>query len=164
MKKVIYSSIALLVFSGSAFAETGSKGYITGGGQITTVDLSALDGLPGVSYDDQAEGINIGAGFKVNDNFAIEGGYLNVGEFSATATGAGTTTYGGKTLTINGSLSLEVDTDAFYLGPALNLPVNCIFQSKSATYSTRSLPPIPRESCHLFRLKSATYSRAKLPP
>jgi hypothetical protein len=27
-------------------------------------------------------------------------------------------------------------------------PIDCVFQTKVATDSRRSLPPIPRESCH----------------
>jgi hypothetical protein len=32
----------------------------------------------------------------------------------------------------------------------------CVFQAKFATDSRRSLPPIPRESCHPFQVKVAT--------
>ena len=39
---------------------------------------------------------------------------------------------------------------------SLLLPLFCVFQSKPATHSTGSLPPIPFESCHPFQ--------ANLPP
>ena len=32
-----------------------------------------------------------------------------------------------------------------------------------AAYSTRKLPPIPRQSCHQFHVKTATDSTRKLP-
>jgi len=40
--------------------------------------------------------------------------------------------------------------------PWRDLPSCCVFQTKVATGSRRSLPPIPRESCHWFHGKAAT--------
>jgi len=34
--------------------------------------------------------------------------------------------------------------------------VKCVFHAKTATDSRRILPPIPRQSCHLFHTNAAT--------
>src|SRR5262245_58077772 len=40
----------------------------------------------------------------------------------------------------------------------------CVFHGKVATDSRRSLPLIPRQSCHPFHTKAATDSIGSLPP
>lgn len=58
---------------------------------------------PGVSVDDTDTTYSVGAGYKFNDNIAIEGGYLKLGSISA-----------------RGAISASVETDGYYLGPVLS--------------------------------------------
>ena len=114
-KLMLISAAGMMVASSATFAEESNPFYLTAGLQHSNYDLGIT--TAGVSVDDTSSGFNLGLGYKINENWAIEGGYSDIGEIGASASAAGSTTYSGKTLTYNGSVDLKVDSDAFSLGP-----------------------------------------------
>jgi OOP family OmpA-OmpF porin len=68
---------------------TGTGLYFGASAGITTADVCDDIGGPGISCDDEDTGLKIFGGFGVNPNFAVELGWVDVGE--ATATGPGGT-------------------------------------------------------------------------
>lgn len=82
--------LALVAVPTPALAQD-ARGYIgLGLGMSTAKD--ACDGIsgPGISCDDQDTAFKILGGYQVNPNFAVEVGYTNLGEASASFAGLGT--------------------------------------------------------------------------
>jgi hypothetical protein len=135
MKKMMLAA-AVLAASGSAFANgMTDKLYGVVGFQNSEldVDTSGLDSL-GFSTDNDDNSFNLGLGFKVNDNFAVELGYMDMGQvlkssasFSAT-TGVITGNIGNDTYTYSagaaGSAEVKADADGWTLGAVFSLPVS----------------------------------------
>lgn len=81
-----------------------------------------LGDTAGLNVDDTDTAYSIGAGYKFNDNIAIEGGYLKLGTASISATGTVSGTYYGSPYSATGTLAASAEVDGFYLGPVLSLP------------------------------------------
>lgn len=82
--------LALVAVSTPALAQDG-RGYIgLGLGMSTSKDACVGISGPGISCDDQDTAFKILGGYRVNPNFAVEVGYTNLGEVSASFTGLGT--------------------------------------------------------------------------
>jgi len=86
------SALALLAASGSALSqEQQHSGVYLGGsvGQATMDYAGNAVPFPAATQstldkDDRNAGFKLFAGYRINDNFALEGGYSNYGTFSAT--------------------------------------------------------------------------------
>ncbi len=81
-----------------------------------------LGDTAGFNVDDTDTAYSIGAGYKFNDNIAIEGGYLKLGTASISAPVSGSGTYYGSPFSYTGTLAASAEVDGFYLGPVLSLP------------------------------------------
>lgn len=100
MRKILFAAVAFGLTSpamASGFFVEASLGQ-------SYVDTPTV---PGVTFDDTDTYYAISGGYAINDMFAAEAGYANLGEASATGPG-GTAT---------------VDADGYTLGAALSLPV-----------------------------------------
>lgn len=100
--------LATVASSGAMAAETGWYGGINIGQSRATIDDERISrnllgsGFTGVSIvdDDKDTGYKLYGGYKFNKNFALEGGYFDLGKFGFTAT----TVPAG---TLNGSIKLR---------------------------------------------------------
>ena len=82
-------------------ADSGWYGGLSGG--LTTAKVnedrirSGLSGVTSVDKDESSFGLKLFGGYKINPNFALEGGYFNLGKFGYTAhTAAGSQTGSAK--------------------------------------------------------------------
>jgi len=88
-----------------------------------------LGNTAGLNVDDKDTSYSIGAGYKFNDNIAIEGGYLKLGTASISASDTVTGTYYGKPYSSTGSASASSEVDGYYLGPVISLPMGDKFEA-----------------------------------
>lgn len=85
-----------------------------------------LGNTSGWNVNDTDTSYSIGAGYKFNDNIAIEGGYMKLGTASASITGTVTSgVYSGSTGTISGS----AEVTGYYFGPMFSLPMGDKFEA-----------------------------------
>jgi OOP family OmpA-OmpF porin len=87
-----FSALALLAASGSAFSQEKQHSGLYVGGSVgqATMDY-ASDAVPvsgatqsSLSKDERNAAFKVFVGYRINDYFALEGGYSNYGTFSAT--------------------------------------------------------------------------------
>ena len=93
--------------------------YLTASIGQSTMDM---DDMTGFDVDDTDTTYSIGLGFDFNKYLAIEGGYIYLGEVSATASGGFAGTYQGLPITATGTLTATGESDGFYFGPQINVP------------------------------------------
>ena len=93
--------------------------YLTASIGQSTMDM---DDMTGFSIDDTDTSYSIGLGFDFNKYLAIEAGYINLGEVSASITGAFVGTYQGIPISATGTLYATAESDGFYFGPQINIP------------------------------------------
>lgn len=107
----VIGALTLLAGALPAQAEIKDGVYgIVGIGHATT-DL----GVSGSGVDDEDMSLSLGIGFPINEQVAIEVGYLNLGEASMKASGAySLSLYGDSYTVINPSIVFEAD--GFYAG------------------------------------------------
>ncbi|WP_051710017.1 outer membrane beta-barrel protein [Andreprevotia chitinilytica] len=76
--------LAAVAFGAATTAAFAGDTYLYGDlGQSTYQDNDAVNRLnPGASADKSDFGFNLGAGYRFNQNFAVEGGYLNLGKMN----------------------------------------------------------------------------------
>jgi OmpA-OmpF porin, OOP family len=97
MKRIFKTAGALGLVScavmSSAFAATGNEFWYIGGNigqsraKIDDASISAnLPGTVSISDDNHHTGYKLFGGYQFNKNFAVEGGYFNLGQFGYTAT------------------------------------------------------------------------------
>jgi len=67
--------------------------------------------------DDSDTAYSIGIGYSFNDYIAIEAGWLDIGEASASTSASASGTLYGKPYTVTGSAIVEAEADGFYIGP-----------------------------------------------
>jgi hypothetical protein len=110
LKKISKTSLSLailLTMAGGA-AHAAEQGFFAEvGAGFTTMD-SGLDGVPGVSVDDEDVFFSIGGGYNFNNMFAAEAGYIDLGEASVS------NIFGDKA---------TISADGFYFGPRLTIGV-----------------------------------------
>ncbi len=117
MLKDLYSRIALhgvvvLALLGLTIAPAAaqSTGFYVGGGiGITSIDVCGdLTALGATSCDDEDTGFKIFGGYNVNQNLAVEVGYVDLGEITASGGGA----------------TVRADIDGFQVAAVGILPLN----------------------------------------
>jgi len=79
--------------------------------------------------DDSDTAYSVGFGYEFNKYIAVEAGWLDIGKTSASASGTLTGTLYGKPYTATGTLTGEAETDGFYLGPIVSLPITEKFKA-----------------------------------
>lgn len=105
--------MAAPVYAAEANTNMASGFYATASVGQTRIDDKGLDDLGnmGISVDDTDTGYSIGLGYEFNKYVALEAGYANLGEASASYADS------------RGSANASVEADGYYLGPKLTLPV-----------------------------------------
>lgn len=118
MNKISKTSLGLAVLlaivASAAHAAEQSRFFVEAGVGMSTVD-TGLDGVPGVSTDEEDVFFSIGAGYSFNKMFAIEAGYVDLGEVEASETATGYTA--------------SVSADGFYFGPRLTFEISPQFEA-----------------------------------
>lgn len=112
----------VLAFSVTPAAFAADMGFygIVGLGQ-SEADISAP---AGVSVDNKDTSYFLGAGYRFNDYVSVEGGYLDLGEASVSASGGISGTYYGIPFTATGTLSAKSEVKGWSLGPKFTLPLS----------------------------------------
>ena len=94
MKKTLLASALVLAMSSSAFAAEGF--YVYGGAGYSKADTdlysesysdASLDAK--IDVDEKSFGLKLAAGYRFNDNFAVEGSYAYLGKADAKLTAVG---------------------------------------------------------------------------
>jgi len=122
MKKLYLASVAIALAASStaSFGIDAGQFYVTGGIQQMNIDIDT-SGTTGATTDEDDTGFNLGVGYKVNDFFSVEGGYMDLGKASATLSAGGSAL--GLSMTA-GSVTAEADYDAVYLGGVFEYGIN----------------------------------------
>ena len=146
--------LAVLASSNALAAEPGFYGGINVGQSMATIDDERItsnllsQGFTGVSIadDDRDVGFKIFGGYQINRHFAIEGGYVNLGEFgyTATTTPAGTMTGNielqGVNLDVVGILPFTEKLSAFARAGVLYAEAKDTFTSTGLVINTNPNP------------------------
>ena len=115
-----------LILALSASFASDSSFYLDAGIGLIKADLPSVSGT---TLDDKDTGFSLGVGYNFNKNFAVEAGYQRLGTVSYSASGGVTGSYNGAPYTLNGSARLAAeDTDGWYVGPKVSLPLNEKFE------------------------------------
>lgn len=112
LKKISKTSLSLAILLTTAMAggaaHAAEQGFFAeAGAGFSTID-TGLDGLPGVSVDDEDVFFSIGGGYNFTNMFAAEAGYIDLGEASVS------NIFGDRA---------TVSADGFYFGPRLTIAV-----------------------------------------
>jgi OmpA-OmpF porin, OOP family len=120
------AALALIVSPYATAADTGWYAGVNVGQSMANIDDARITsgllgggfGTTSINDDDRDTGYKIFGGYKVNKNFALEGGYFDLGKFGFTAT----TVPAG---TLNGNIQLKgLNLDAVGI-----LPINAKFSA-----------------------------------
>lgn len=120
MKQISKTSLSLAILlattmiGSAAHAAEQSRFFVEAGVGMSSIDAS-LDGVPGVSADEEDVFFSIGAGYSFNKMFAIEAGYVDLGEAELSVPAAGYTA--------------SISADGFYFGPRLTLEITPQFEA-----------------------------------
>lgn len=120
MKQISKTSLSLAillaatVIGSAAHAAEQRPFFVEAGVGMSSID-TGLDGEPGVSVDEEDVFFSIGAGYSFNKMFAIEAGYIDLGEAEASVPAVGYTA--------------TVTADGFYFGPRLTLEITPQFEA-----------------------------------
>ncbi len=112
----------ILAFTAAPGAFAAGEGFygIVELGQ-SEADISAPAGF---SVDNKDTSYSLGAGYRFNDYVSVEGGYLDLVEVSAKASGSVSGTYYGTPFTATGTFSAQSDAKGWFLGPKFTLPLS----------------------------------------
>jgi len=119
MKQISKTSLSLAILlattmiGSAAHAAEQSRFFIEAGVGMSSID-TGLD-VPGVSVDEKDVFFSIGAGYSFNKMFAIEAGYIDLGEVKVSV----------PALAYTATLS----ADGFYFGPRLTLEISPQFEA-----------------------------------
>jgi OOP family OmpA-OmpF porin len=150
-------ALAAVAGSGAMAADTGWYGGLNIGQSKATIDDDRItrrllgSGFTGVSIidDEKDTGYKLYGGYKFNRNFALEGGYFDLGKFGFTATTvpAGTLTGSIKLRGINlDAVGILPITDKFSALARIGANYAQARDSFSGTGAVRVLDPSPREN------------------
>ena len=112
MRKVLVSAISAAILSTPVYAESGV--YLFGDLGISEVDMGTP--LSGLTYDDSDTTTSLGIGYSLTDNFALEVGYVDLGEAKISTSGAVSGSYLGTPFTASGTATLGVDATGYIFG------------------------------------------------
>lgn len=118
MKQISKTSLSLAILlattmiGSAAHAAEQSRFFVEAGVGMSSIDLGSE---PGWSVDEEDVFFSIGAGYSFNKMFALETGYIDLGEAEATETATGDTA--------------KVTADGFYFGPRLTLEITPQFEA-----------------------------------
>jgi len=128
MTRIHYAvaAVAALSMSASSFAaDSGFFGSISAGRASVDTGFSTSADF---SVDDTDTAYGITAGYRLNQYFAVEAGYQNLGESSVSKAGAGGSGNGyGDTIQLQNNSRIQNETDGFNLGVIGTYPVNTSF-------------------------------------
>tara|TARA_B110000977_G_scaffold194755_1_gene271945 strand:+ start:759 stop:1370 length:612 start_codon:yes stop_codon:yes gene_type:complete len=131
MKKIMVGVAAAIIAASASFAERGnpSEWYIAGSIGQAEYDLSLSDfadiddgSIISASLDDSDTSYSLYGGFRINQYFAVEGGYLDLGESALSAQSDGSELY------FAGPLNLVAEVDGFNIGGKGIIPINEKFE------------------------------------
>jgi len=109
MKRNNKSSLALAILAASLTAGTAQAADSGFFAEVGAGYMKADPDLPSeVKVDDDSMSFSVGVGYNINQMFAIEGGYVDLGEVKASY----------------GVLSAKVSADGFYFGPRLTFALS----------------------------------------
>jgi outer membrane protein W len=137
MKKII-TAVSLVAASLSAQAQAQSQGfYIGGGGNFSTVNdspeqananfVSILGGTASTTMDTSVTSLRLVGGYKVNENFAIEVGYLNSSKFNSSSSGKTGSRFGSQAWTATLDTSFSGVDVAAIIRPSIASGYNAFF-------------------------------------
>ncbi|CAA0117948.1 outer membrane beta-barrel protein [Zhongshania aliphaticivorans] len=115
--KVMIAAGVLAAYSTASYAEQGA-GYLIAQVLLADYDVSEnemrsiLDdgSLSSFAYDNEGEGFAFGLGYRFSNNFAVEGGYIDLGEVSGDGNSDGTVFYA------PGKVESSIETDGIFAG------------------------------------------------
>lgn len=120
--KTLVAGIAMAMVAPLAIA--GDSGfYVDASVGRMTATMPTIP-LAGATNNDSDTTFAIGGGYKFNEYFGVEAGYQDLGEVSASWTGAGTVNIQGHVIVGTGALNYTASVDGFYFGPTFSFPVN----------------------------------------
>ena len=135
MKNKLNTAIAALFVATASMAATAADdnwyGYVGMQNSELDVNTSSLENA-GLTVDKKDTGFHFGAGYKMDDNFSFEMGYMDMGKatigtgtLAATASGSGN--IGGNsysyTSTLAGTVDATVKSDGYTLGGIYSVPM-----------------------------------------
>lgn len=114
-KKILISAAFIFGLSTNAFADKmyGGIGYLK-----SEVNLYKYPTLTYTNYDDEDNGLTLFVGYNINDNFAIEAGYNDLGETTATINTPVTADRDVKVLTLAGVIKSNPINKFVFFGKA----------------------------------------------
>lgn len=120
LRKSIGVAMLMALFAApAAMAEERGFYGIVGFGQ-SKADIDAS----GFTVDDEDTYKHVGVGYSFSDHIALEGGYLDLGQASISASGSASGTYYGSPFSATGTLSATAEADGYYIGPRFTYPLN----------------------------------------
>jgi OOP family OmpA-OmpF porin len=134
MKKII-TAVALVAASLSAQAQAQSQGFYIGGGvgisgitdtsqEINALLVSQFGGSASTTMDKTVNNVRLLGGYKINENIAVEVGYLNAASFNFSTAG---TTSGRVAYTVSGDVSFSGFDVAAVIRPSVSSGYNSFF-------------------------------------
>lgn len=119
MKQINKTSLSLAILLattmiGSAAHAAEQNGFfVEAGVGMSSVD-TGVDGVPGLSVDEEDVSFSIGAGYSFTKMFALEAGYVDLGEVEFSVPAA--------------AYTASLSADGFYFGPRLTLEITPQFE------------------------------------
>lgn len=118
MKKIVLVGMASTLISASAFAAGPFVEAAVGSTKFN------VNGASGWNMNDRDTSFGVLGGYMVNDNFGLEGGYLDLGKVSGSITGNLSGNLYGRALLVNGTITAKGDAKGWVLGVRGDLPIN----------------------------------------
>jgi OOP family OmpA-OmpF porin len=112
MKRLL-TTLAMLSAFTLPVAVHAEGGYLGVSFGSTEVDFDALTPGAGTTLDDEDSGYKIYGGYNLNENFALEGGYVDFGESTLTAPTGAQFTLAGVLLQATTDINVTASSDAF---------------------------------------------------
>jgi hypothetical protein len=116
LKKISKTSLSLAILLTTAMAggaaHAAEQGFFAEAGVGFTSMDTGLDGMPGVSVDEEDVFFSIGGGYNFTNMFAAEAGYIDLGEASISFSDV-----------FFGNYKATVSVDGIYFGPRLTFGV-----------------------------------------
>jgi len=112
MKRLLTTLVMLSAFT-LPFGVQAEGGYLGASFGSTEVDLDAITPGAGTTLDDEDSGYKIYGGYNLNENFALEGSYVDFGEIAMIAPTGAQFIASGVLLQATTDINLSASSDAF---------------------------------------------------